>query len=257
RLQAAKAVLDFETIWGEVAALDGKTPAAGQMALFRRLASTLRGATFWLARRAARERLGVSHLTKRYGPGIASLLRLTPAILSPVEQAQVAARVEQLTGAGAPEPLARRVAALQPLTTAADLVDLAEASSWPLPNVARLYHAGGDAFGFDRVRQAAGAYAVGDSFERTALRRLIEDLLTQQAELTRGLMAFAGSAQAGADVEHARETATSWQALRRDKADAAVRTIDEIEASGGPWTFAKLTIANAALRELAEAVRKR
>jgi glutamate dehydrogenase len=70
-------------------------------------------------------------------------------------------------------------------------------------------------------------------------------------------MAFAGSAQAGADAEHARDTAASWSALRREKADAARRTIDEIEASGGPWTFAKLTIANAALRELAEAVRKR
>jgi len=255
--EAAKAVLDFETIWGEVAALDGKAPASAQMALFRRLASTLRGATFWLARRAAREKLDVLKLVTRYGPGLSSLLKLTPEILSPVEQAQVATRVDQLTKAGAPEALARRIAALQPLTTAADLVDLAEASSWPLPNVARLYHAAGEAFGFDRTRQAAGAYSVGDSFERTALRRLIEDLLTQQAELTRGLMAFAGSAQAGADAEHARETATSWQALRRDKADAAVGTIDEIEASGGPWTFAKLTIANAALRELAEAVRKR
>jgi glutamate dehydrogenase len=255
--EAAKAALGFDAVWADVAALDGKAPAAGQMALFRRLASTLRGATFWLARRAARERLDVAALTKRYGPGLASLHKLTPGILSPVEQAQVDARVRQLTGAGAPEDLARRVASLQPLTTAADLVDLAEASSWPLPNVARLYHAAGEAFGFDRVRQAAGAYSVGDTFERTALRRLIEDLLTQQAELTRGLMAFAGSAQAGADADHARDTAESWQALRREKADAARRTIDEIEASGGPWTFAKLTIANAALRELAEAVRKR
>jgi glutamate dehydrogenase len=32
---------------------------------------------------------------------------------------------------------------------------------------------------------------------------------------------------------------------------AAGRTLAEIEASAGPWTFAKLTIANAALRELA------
>jgi glutamate dehydrogenase len=227
------------------------------MALFRRLASTLRGATFWLARRAARERLDVADLVQRYGPGFAALLKLTPAILSPVEQAQVAARAKALTEAGAPEALARCVAALQPLTTAADLVDLAEASSWPLPNEARLYHAAGETFGFDRVREAAGAYSVGDQFERTALRRLIEELLTHQAELTKGLIAFAGSAQAGADAESALDTAASWSALRREKTDLCRRTIDEIEASGGGWTFAKLTIANAALRELAEAVRKR
>ena len=43
------------------------------------------------------------------------------------------------------------------------------------------------------------------------------------------------------------------------KAEAARRAIEDIEAAGGGWTFAKLTIANAALRELgaAEAGKKR
>jgi glutamate dehydrogenase len=123
--------------------------------------------------------------------------------------------------------------------------------------VARLYHAVGEAFGFDRVRQAAGAYAVGDNFERMALRRLIEDLLTQQADLTRAVMAFTGGPQAGEDAQAARDAASAWTALRRDKADVARRTVDDIEASGGPWTFAKLTIANAALRELAAEGAKR
>jgi len=143
------------------------------------------------------------------------------------------------------------VAVLQPMTIAGDLVDLAEASSWPLPNVARLYHAVGEAFGFDRVRGAAGAYAVGDNFERMALRRLIEDLLTQQADLTRAIMAFAGGPQAGEDARSAHDAASAWSALRFEKVAVARKTIDEIEASGGAWTFAKLTIANAALRELA------
>jgi glutamate dehydrogenase len=249
--EAAKAVLGVPALWDSVAALDGKTPAAGQMALFRRIAAALRGATFWLARRAARDRLGVDALVTAYGPSFQSLLKLMPGILSPIEQASVQTRVRQLTEAGAPADKARAVAVLQPMTIAGDLVDLAEASSWPLANVARLYHAVGESFGFDRVRQAAGAYSVGDTFERMALRRLIEDLLTQQAELTRTVMAFAGGSQASDDASHARDTASAWTALRRDKAEVARRTIDEIEASGGAWTFAKLTIANAALRELA------
>ena len=44
---------------------------------------------------------------------------------------------------------------------------------------------------------------------------------------------------------------TSWAALRRETVEAAKRAVEEIEAAGGGWTFAKLTIANAALRELA------
>jgi glutamate dehydrogenase len=251
-------VLEIPALWDEVAALDGKIPAPGQMALFRRFSAALRGAAFWLARRAARERLDVTGLVARYGPGIKALRRLMPDVVSAVERDAIARRTAELIEAGAPEPLARAAAVLQALTTAADLVDLAEDSSWSLPNVARLYHATGAAFGFDRLRAAAAGYAVGDGFERTALRRLIEDLLAEQATLARAIIAFAGGAQAGADAEHARDAVASWSALRRNTAQTACRTLDEIEAAGGPWTFAKLTIANAALRELAtEAAAKR
>lgn len=249
--EAAKAVLEIEPLWDAVGELDGKIPAAGQMALYRRMVAALRGATFWLARRAARERLDVDGLIRQYAPGFRALKGLTPASVSAVEKAGIEHRIGQLTEAGAPADLARAVAILQSLTTAADLVDLAEASSWPLPSVSRLYNAAGAAFAFDRLRAAAGGYAVGDAFERTALRRLIEDMLAEQAQLTRAIMDFTGGKQAGEDAEHARDAVASWAALRREQAGAALKVIEEIEAAGGAWTFAKLTIANAALRELA------
>jgi glutamate dehydrogenase len=248
--EAAKRLLDLPTLWDEVAALDGQVPAAAQMALFRIQAAALRGATFWLARRASREKLDVQGLVKRYGAGFNSLAGLLPELLSAVDRQAFDARMAQLMDAGAPEAQAKAAAILQSMTTAADLVDLAEASSWPLPSVARLYHAAGAAFGFDRLRAAAAGYRVGDVFERTALRRLIEDLLAEQAALTRAVMGFTGQPQAGEDPGQAREAVSSWAALRREAVDAACRTLEEIEASGGAWTFAKLTIANAALREL-------
>ena len=156
---------------------------------------------------------------------------------------------------GFAEALARQVAGLQPLTIAADLVDLAEASSWGLPQVARLYYETGARFAFDRLRAAAGGFTAGDPFERLAVRRLLEDLLAEQAAVTRGIMAFAGSAQAGASAETAATAVASWAALRREAVEAAKRAVEEIEAAGGGWTFAKLTIANAALRELAASAR--
>jgi glutamate dehydrogenase len=74
-------------------------------------------------------------------------------------------------------------------------------------------------------------------------------------------MSFAGAAQAGDSAEDAKDAVASWSALRPDRVQQAVRTIEEIEAAGGHWTFAKLTIASAALRELgqeaAAAVRKK
>ncbi|KQW69202.1 glutamate dehydrogenase [Phenylobacterium sp. Root77] len=249
--EAAKAVLGLPAIWDQVSALDGKIPAAGQMALYRRLAYTLRGETFWLARRAARSGLGVEALIKRYGPGAATLTTLLPDILSPVERGRLEAQVARLIEAGAPEPLARKVASLQPLTVAVDLVDLAEASSWSLPNAARLYDHVGRNFAFDRLRAAAAGFTAGDAFERTAVRRLVEDLLAEQGAVTRAVIAFAGDAKAGASEEAAQAAIAAWTTERRDIAQAARKAVEEIEAAGGAWSFAKLTIANAALRELA------
>ena len=108
----------------------------------------------------------------------------------------------------------------------------------------------GEFFAFDRLRAAAGDFRATDKFERTAIRRLMEDLLAEQAALTRTIMAFSGSQQAGQDGEHAKDAVNSWCALRREATGAAHRAVEDIEAAGGPWTFAKLTIANAALREL-------
>jgi glutamate dehydrogenase len=249
--EAAKQALDFDDLWEDVEALDLKIPAAGQMHLFRRLVSGLRGATFWLARRSGREGLTVAELTARYAPGFKSLHGLLPGILPKAERAAVDNQVARLIEAGAPVRMAEAAAVLGPLTNAVDLVDLAEASSWPLPNVARLYYATGEAFAFDRLRAAAGEFRAGDIFERTALRRLIEDLLSEQTQLTRAIMTFAGGAQAGDDAASAKSAVSAWAALRPDLARAATRTVEEIEAGGGTWTFAKLTIANAALRELA------
>ena len=64
-------------------------------------------------------------------------------------------------------------------------------------------------------------------------------------------MAYADDAKAGADDEAAKAAIAAWTAERRDVALAARKAVEEIEASGGAWSFAKLTIANAALRELA------
>jgi glutamate dehydrogenase len=251
---AAREILGVDALWDQVSALDGKASAAGQTALYKALAYALRSQTFWLARRAFRDKASVKTLVDNYGPSVAELRSLTPAVLSSYEQKTVAKRVKAYVADGAPDALAQAVAALQPLTTAADLVDLANASSWTVKAVARLYHQTGAAFGFDRLRGAAGSFIGGDAFERLAVRRLIEDLLSEQTAITQAVLKFSASAQAGEDEVSAKAAVTSWAALRMDRVRSVKRTVEDIENAGGGWTFAKLTIANAALRELATAV---
>ncbi|MGA0603560.1 NAD-glutamate dehydrogenase [Caulobacter sp. KR2-114] len=249
--EAARQVLRFDETWARVAALDGKVPAAGQIALFRELSYVLRGETFWLARKAGRDGAGVQALVGAYQPAVDRLKTLVPAVLSPFEQKAAVRRAAGWIKAGAPRDIAHSVALMRPLTVAATLTDLAAGSSWSLDAAARVYHRVGGVFGFDKLRAAAGSRTGGDAYERLAVRRLIEDMLSEQAALTGSVMAFSGKAEAGEGADVARGAVSSWSALRPDAVRAVKRTLDEIEKAGGGWTFAKLTIANAALRELA------
>jgi glutamate dehydrogenase len=248
---AAREILRFGELWGEVAALDGQAPAAAQTALFAELVHALRSQTYWLARRAAREGAQAKGLIETYRPAVDALKTLVPGCLSSFEAKAAVRRAAAWIKLGAPRSLAHSIALTPNLAPAATLTDLAAAQGWPIANAAYVYHRVGGVFGFDKLRAAAGARGAADAYERLAVRRLVEDLRGEQAALSASIMRFAGapSDAAAKDVE----AVTAWSADHSGPVKAARRTLDEIEKSGGPWTFAKLTIANAALRDLAGA----
>ncbi|HEX6859471.1 MAG TPA: NAD-glutamate dehydrogenase [Caulobacteraceae bacterium] len=252
--EAARRVLRIDEAWDAVNALDGQIPASGQLALYAALSAAQRAQTFWLARRAKADTT-VQALIDEFRPAVDELKSLIPAVLSPYEQKAVAKRAQAFVKAGAPEALAGEIAALQWLTTAADLVDLTAQSGWPLAAVTRLYHQVGAAFSFDRLRAAAGSFRGGDSFERLATRRLIEDMLSEQTALAGAVLRATADPRSGADAEAAKAAVNAWAADHPAPVSAVRAALDDIEQAGGDWTFAKLTIVNAALRELSAAAR--
>ena len=251
--EAARRIMRIDEAWAKVHALDGRTPAKAQLKLYQELATTLRRQTYWLARRGVHGEAGgagIEPLIRAYRPATDALRSEGLAILAPFVRAQAEGRVKELVKAGAPKGLAAQVAVLRPLMTVSNLADMAKEKRWDITAVARIYQAVGAAMAFDRLRAAAGVLASGDHFDRMAVRRLIEDLLGEQLALTRAVMGFSGGAEAGVDAASAKGAVQAWAAMRRDQVKAARETIEEIEASAGGWTFAKLTIVNAALGAL-------
>ncbi|MGH7022603.1 MAG: NAD-glutamate dehydrogenase domain-containing protein, partial [Caulobacteraceae bacterium] len=245
--EAARQTLRFSEIWGRVERLDGKVPWAGQAVLFRELVDLLRGQTYWLARHAGKYPK-VHTLIAAYRPAVDALKEMVPAVLSPFEQKAAVRRATGWIKAGAPKGVAHSVALMRPLTQAASLGDLARDKAWPLAPTAQVYHKVGGVFGFDKLRSAALARAQGeDPYERLAVRRLIEDMVAEQASLTGAIM---DSCAAPADGGQA---VTAWTSDRIETVRAVRRAVEEVERAPGGWSFAKLTIANAALRDLAAA----
>jgi glutamate dehydrogenase len=256
--EAARQTLRFDEAWSRVERLDGKAPWAGQGALFRELVNLLRGQTYWLARRAGRETepgaSRVQGLINAYRPAVDALKDMAPAVFSPFEQKAAVRRASGWIKAGAPKAVAHSVALMRPLVLAASMSDLARDKGWPLRPAAVIYHKVGGVFGFDRLRAAALTRgAGGDAYERLAVRRLIEDMITEQASLTGAVMDVSGPPRDGDKSDRAAHAVTAWTSDRAEAVRAVRRTVEEVEKAPGGWTFAKLTIANAALRELAAA----
>ena len=246
--EAARAVFGLDAVWTEVGALSPETPAAAQLALHREVARAARAHTFWLARRQSLPGAlpgGVAALVEAYRAPAEAIAAGDGALLSAFERGTVERRTASLIGVGAPEALARRVSALRAQTAAVEIADLAAQSGRPPEEAARMFAAVGEAFAFDRLRAAAAELPAADPYERTALRGLVADLTAEQVDLARSALADCASA------EDASAALDRWSGPRRDAVARARRTVAEIEAAGGDWTFAKLTIANAALRQAA------
>ena len=249
--EAARQVFRLDEAWDAISALDRVIPAEAQLALYAEVQLVLRRQTFGLARRAARDvNGGVQGLIDAYRPAADALRSEGATVLSTFERALYEKRAATFIELGAPEDLARAVALLRPMTATSDIGDLARAAGWTAPAMARLYHQVGAIFDFDRMRAAAGSLASTDHFERLAVRRLIEDLMAEQATLTRAVATKTDSA-CGADDARAAKAVNNWIGARTGSVEQVRRAIDEIEAAGQGWSFAKLTIANVALRDLA------
>ena len=248
--EAARQIFRLDQAWDEVSALDLKIPAEAQTALYQEISMVLRRQTFWLARRAVRPGSTVEALIAAYRPAADALRAVGGSVLSRFEQSRLEGRVQTFVSLGAPEAMARNVALLRPLVATADIGDLARQAGWPEPAMATLYHQVGAAFDFDRLRAGAGSVPSADHFDRLAVRRLIEDLMVEQMTLTRAVAASA-TAAAGSGEGAAEAAVDAWVGPRLEIVEGLRASVDEILASGTGWTFAKLTIANSVIREIA------
>ena len=250
--EAAWRVFRLEEVWAAITALDSShCPAAAQLALYEEASLVLRRQTYWLARRVVGGEASVQTLVEVYRPAADELHAQALTLLSPLERGNAERRAQGFIDLGAPKALAVSIGALRPLTSTSDVADLALSAGWAVLAAGRIYHQAGAVFGFDRLRAAAGALMASDPYERQAVRQLIEDLLSEQAAITRSIMASAKRDTGAASEEEARAAVMDWAPARQLQVDQAAALIADIESLGDGWSFAKLTIVNGAMRQLA------
>ncbi|HET9773082.1 MAG TPA: NAD-glutamate dehydrogenase, partial [Acidimicrobiia bacterium] len=211
----------------------------------RRLAER---ATRWLVRHGSRP-LDVAAAVTAHTAGAARLAALLPTLLSAADREKADTLTAGWVEAGAGKGLAGRVAALDGLAPALDVLHVADTDTGigalvtglgepgedVLGDVAGVYFALGTALEFDWLRDRIGSLPRGDRWQALARSALGDDYSRERAALTAEVLRAGGL-----DV---------WMSMHRPAVERFLLVIDDIR-SGAPPDLATLSVAMREARAL-------
>ncbi|MGZ8369246.1 MAG: NAD-glutamate dehydrogenase domain-containing protein, partial [Rhodoplanes sp.] len=223
-----------------IEALDNQIAGDVQLGLLAVVQNLLHDRMVWVLRNLDLSG-GLAGLVDHYRAGIARVAAALDRILTKEALAALTGRALELTKAGLPQPLARRLADLPLLAAAADAVLVADRTGRPVEDVAATYFAAGAFFQIDRLSAAARKIAISDYFDRLALDRALDSIGDAERRITAEMMS------AGAVGEAAVQ---DWLKTRGQEVDRVRRAAYEIFSSD--LTLSKLTVAASMLGDLAK-----
>ena len=224
---------------GEIEALDTRIPAAVQTSLFLDLQDLMMGQTVWFLRNAP-VLTGLEGQIRHYRDGIATLAGRLDTVLPATVRARIDQAEAQLAASGVPKPLAGRLARLDALSRAPDVILVATQTKKPIDVVARAFFGIGARLGVDRLAQRAGQVEVADYFDRLALGRSVEGVFATQ----RGI-----AAEILRDGKGKGDPLTAWTAAKGPVLARTERSMAEM-IDNGELTLAKVTVAGSYLQDL-------
>jgi glutamate dehydrogenase len=224
---------------GEIDALDNKISGKVQLDLYAAVQNLLLDRLVWFLRNVDLSQ-GLEKIIGHYRDGIAQVEAALDKALSKAATAVRDARIADLSKAGVPEMLARRVANLPVLKAAPDIALVADRAGKPVGEVTATYFATEAFFQLDSVASAVPNIVVSDYFDRLALDRALDSIGDAERRLTAAMVA---NGHAGADAVE------EWVRPRQAEVERIRSAIHQIAGSG--LTLSKLSVAASLLGDLA------
>ena len=239
---AAREIFAMREVWEEIEALDNKVPAKLQYEAAFQTSRLLRHATLWLLNARSRG-LQVDAAVREFRGGVQQLAGEIATVMTGAELARFEEQRKHYLEAGLPQGLAERVASLEALNAALDIVEMASGHRFSVIDTARVYFEVGTRIGFDWLRARIEKLTVEGPWQAIARTGLRDAALRVHRRLTERVLSRKerGSAQARvtAWVESAGKDLAHWQ-----------RTLADMRAAGA-GDFATLTVGVESVRKLA------
>jgi glutamate dehydrogenase len=234
----AREVFDLRSLWADIQALDNRIPADLQLDLLLETRKLVERATRWLLSNR-RQPLDVAATVAFFASGAEGLSRTLPDLIDAGERQALERQACALEEAGVPAALATRIAALESLFSALDIVEVAAVTDLPMEAVAAAYFQLGATLDLHWLRERIAALPREDRWQTLARASLRDDLYALQRDLTTEILATAGDVSLAASV-------TAWEAENRRAVERCREALVDIKMGG----LHNLTTLSVAIREI-------
>jgi glutamate dehydrogenase len=238
----AREVFAARTIWTQIEALDNQIPAAVQYTAIFQTIRLLRHMSYWLLENR-RNDLGIERAVSRYADKVGELFHGLAGVLGVTQKARMNALRSQLVEQHVPEQLAARIASLDELHSALDLVEVAMAARVRIVYAAKAYFELGERIGLTWIKEQIEALAADGQWQAVARGTLRDNLYSLQSKITLAVLRCMGR-EPEARVEN-------WLSHHAAPVDSLKRVVVDLR-TGSPPDFATISVALQAVRRLAQ-----
>ncbi|MCX2970822.1 MULTISPECIES: NAD-glutamate dehydrogenase [Streptomyces] len=239
---AARAIFGMSRVWDALEELDNQVAADVQTRIRLHSRRLVERATRWLLGNRPQPLL-LAETVEVFSERVEAVWQELPELVKGEDLAWYEQIHQELTGAGVPEELARRVAGFSSVFPALDIVAVADRTDRELMDVAEVYYDLADRLGITQLQDRVSELPRADRWQSTARAAIREDLYAAHQLLTADVLA-GGDASATPEQRF-----KAWEEKNAAILGRARATLEEIQSSE-TFDLANLSVAMRTMRTL-------
>jgi len=240
--EAARAIVGQEVLWRAIEALDHSVDVDTQTSMYLESRKLVERVSRWLLRHRKRP-LAVAAAVEFFAVPFAQLMPTLPALARGSERERLEHAAAAIAARGVPSELASRIAALDLLPDALDIIELAAMREQRVERVAAFFAVVGDCLRLDWLHDRIVELPRTDRWDALARNALREDVSAAHRAIVDAVMH-----SAGADT-NAESAFAEWASGQQAAVDRTHAILEEIAAQG-VFDLATLSVALRDLRAL-------
>ena len=174
---------DLRPLWADIEGLTGKVKAWVQAEMFVEINHFVTHTTGWFLRNVPQP-IDIGKAMEIYAKGVKEFMAFSKTVSSDAIRNATEKKLAYYLSLDVPKPIAERIAVLESMASALDVVRVSLSSKLPVKTVGEIYFEIGQRLRLGWLRVATGNIVTDSQWDRLAITSISNDLFEQQRRLT-------------------------------------------------------------------------